>query len=197
MKILRVNAFTLYELLITVIIVGIVLAFGIPNLSEFMKNSRLTSVANDLLSTFHLARSEAARSKTNLTICASANSMSTTANCSGTFNDGWIIFTDMNGDLSRGGDGENILRAHPGAPEGITITTNAGANYFAFADTGLGRGNVGGAPSMQTVMICDGRGVEVAAGGRATARRLIATAIGRATIISDYQMILASGGACP
>ena len=197
MNVARVNGFTLYELLITVIIIGIVLAYGIPNLSEFTKNSRLTSVANDLLSTFHLGRSEAARSKTNITICASTNAMSAAANCSGTFNDGWIVFIDINGDLSRGGDGENVLRAHPGAPEGVTITTNGGANYFAFAGTGLGRGNVGGSPSMQTAMICDGRGIETAPGGRATARRLIATAIGRATIISDHQMILASGGACP
>ena len=46
-------------------------------------------------------------------------------------------------------------------------------------------------------MICDGRGVDDAPGGRATARRLVTTAIGRATIISDKAQILAAGGACP
>ena len=49
----------------------------------------------------------------------------------------------------------------------------------------------------QTVMICDSRGIDTAPGGRATARRLVVTAIGRATVISDKAQILAAGGACP
>ena len=50
---------------------------------------------------------------------------------------------------------------------------------------------------MATAMICDGRGIDDAPGGRATARRLVATPIGRATIISDKTMILNAGGTCP
>lgn len=191
------GGFTLYELMITMVVIGIVLSLGIPNLSEFTRNSRLASTSNDLLASFQLARSEAARSKTNITICASANSLDAAAACGGTFNGGWIIFVDTNGDLIRAGAGENVLRALPPVPTGVNVTTNGGANYFAFAGTGLGRGNVGGAPALQTAMICDDRGIEIAPGGRATARRLVATAIGRATIISDHQMILDAGGVCP
>ncbi len=187
--------FTIYELMITMLIIGVILSIGIPNLSEFTQNSRLTSTANDLHSSFQLARSEAARSKSNITICASTNSLDPAAACGGTFNDGWIIFLDTNGDLIRGG-GENILRAHPAVASGVTVTTNGNANYFAFAGTGLGRGDVNG-PSLSTAMICDSRGIDDAPGGRATARRLVATPIGRATIISDKAMILGAGGACP
>jgi len=193
----RHSGFTLYELLITLTLIGIVLTFGIPNFAEFTQNSRLTSTSNDLLGSFQLARSEAARSKSNITICASNNSLAAAANCGGTFNDGWIIFIDADGDLNRAGAGENVLRAFPAAPAGVTVTTNGGATYFAFAGTGLGRGDVGGVPSVQTAMICDDRGLQVGPGGRATARRLVATAIGRATIISDLAMIQAAGGACP
>ena len=193
----RQSGFTLYELLITVLVIGVILTIGVPNMSEFTQNSRLTSASNDLLSSFQLARSEAARSKSNITICASNNSLDANANCGGTWNDGWIIFLDLNGDLNRGGAGENILRAHPEPPSGVTITPDNGATYFAFAGTGLGRGNVGGAPALATVMVCDDRGIDTAPGGRATARRLVATAIGRATIISDKAQILAAGGACP
>jgi len=193
----RQRGFTLYELLITMLVIGVVLAIGVPNLSEFTQNSRLTSTSNDLLASFQQARSEAARSKTNITICASANSLDPAANCGGTFNDGWIIFIDIDGDLNRSGAGENLIHGFPPAPAGVTITTNGGANYFSFAGTGLGRGNVGGAPALQTAMICDDRGLDVAPGGRATARRLVATAIGRATIISDLATITASGDTCP
>jgi type IV fimbrial biogenesis protein FimT len=196
MKLKHQSGFTIYELMITMLIVGIVLTLGIPNLSEFTQNSRLTSTSNDLHSSFQLGRSEAARSKTNITICASANSLDPAATCGGTFNDGWIIFIDPNGDLVRD-VGENILRAHPPVATGVTVTTNGGANYFSFAGTGLGRGDVGGNPSLSTAMICDARGIDDAPGGRATARRMVATPIGRATIISDKAMILAAGGVCP
>ena len=179
------------------LVVGVILTLGIPNMAEFTQNSRLASASNDLLSSFQLARSEAARSKSNITICASANALDAAANCGGTLNDGWIIFVDLDGDLNRAGAGENILRAHPAPPSGVTVTPENGATYFAFAGTGLGRGNVGGVPALQTVMICDSRGIDTAPGGRATARRLVVTAIGRATVISDKAQILAAGGACP
>lgn len=197
MDVQRQNGFTLYELLITVLVVAVIITLGIPNMAEFTQNSRLTSTSNDLLSSFQLARSEAARSRGNITICASNNSMAADANCSGTFNDGWIIFVDTDGNLNRAGPYENVLRSHPAPPSGVTITPENGATYFAFAGTGLGRGNVDGAPAIQTVMICDARGIDTAPGGRATARRLVATAIGRATVISDKNQIVDAGGTCP
>ena len=57
------NGFTLYELLVTMLIVGVVLSLGIPNLTAFTANSRVTTTSNDLLGSLTLARSEAARAK--------------------------------------------------------------------------------------------------------------------------------------
>lgn len=193
----RYDGYTLYELLITVLIVGTVLTFGIPNFAEFTQNSKLSGTSNDLLSSFQVARSEAARSKSNITICSSATPMAANADCGGDFNDGWIVFVDLDGDLSRSGSGENIVRAYPPVANGVNIVTNGDTNYFSFAGTGLGRGDVGLTPALATAMICDGRGIDVAAGGRATARRLVATGIGRATILTDHQTILDAGGTCP
>lgn len=190
------SGFTLYELLITMLVVGIVLTVGIPSFSDFTRSSRITGTANDLHASFHLGRSEAARSKSNVTICASANSMDAAASCGGTFDDGWIIFVDLNGDIQRAGAGENVLRRHPPVPDAIDIVTNAGANYFGFAPTGLGRGDVGGVPAVQTARICDGRGNVVAAGGNSAARFLVVTPIGRANVLRDVAQIAAAGG-CP
>jgi len=191
------RGFTLYELLITMLVVGIVLTIGIPSFGDFTRNSRITGTANDLHSSFQLARSEAARSTSPVTICASANPLGA-ALCDGvTFDQGWIIFVDLNGDIQRAGAGENVLRAHPPVDVAINIVPNAGATYFGFAATGLGRGDVNFNPSLQTAMICDQRGLDTAPGGRATARRLVTTPIGRATVISDYQMIVNAGGTCP
>ncbi len=190
------SGFTLYELLITMLVIGIVLTVGIPSFSDFTRNSRITSTANDLHSSCYLGRSEAARSKSNITICASANSMAAAAACGGTFDDGWIIFVDLNGDIQRAGAGENVLRRHPAIDDAIDIVTNAGANYFSFAPTGLGRGDIGGVPAFQTARICDERGNVVAAGGNSAARILVVTPIGRATVLRDVAQITAAGG-CP
>lgn len=193
--------FTLYELLITLLIVGVVLSYGIPNLSEFTANSRMTSTANDLHASFHLARSEAARAKTNITICASANSMDAGANCGGTWDQGYIIFIDDDGDLNRGGGTETVLRAHGPIAEGITLAVAADATYFGYASTGLGRGDVGGNPAITQVVMCDKRGNITAAGGNSAARLFVATPLGRATILRDKALIgtaLANmGKACP
>lgn len=190
------RGFTLYELLITMLVIGIVLTVGIPNFSQFTQNSRITSTANDLHSSFHLGRSEAARSKAPVTICASADPLGA-ALCDGVlFDEGWIIFIDLDGDLERAGAGENVLRAHPPIDVAINISVNGGANYFGFAPTGLGRGDVGGQPSLQTAVICDGRGNIVAAGGMSAARILIVTPIGRAMVLRDVDQIAGAGG-CP
>jgi len=190
------NGFTLYELLVTLLIVGVVLTIGVPNMSEFTANSRMATTANDLHASFMMARSEAARSKSNITICASADSLAPAATCNGTFDDGWIVFVDLDGDLQRAGAGENVLRRMPAIDPKINININNNATYFSFAPTGLGRGNVGGVPSFQTAVLCDGRGNQVAAGGNSSARYLVVTPIGRATVVRDAAVIASKGG-CP
>ncbi len=190
----NLSGFTLYELLITIVIIGIVLTFGIPNFGVFTQNSRIASTANDMHSSFYLGRSEAARSKSNITICASNNSMGAATCTGGTFDDGWIIFVDLNGDIQRAGVDENVLRRHPPIDDAIDISMNPGATFFSFAPTGLGRGNQSGFTAIQTAVICDGRGNVVAAGGNSAARYLVVTPIGRATVLRDVDQITAAGG---
>lgn len=191
------NGFTLYELLVTMLIVGVVLTFGIPNLTAFSANSRVTATANDLLAALQLARSEAARARTNITVCASDDSMTAAPTCNGTFDDGWIIFVDLNGDIARAGAGENVLKAYPAIDAELDIVTNAGATYFSFAGTGLGRGDVGVLPSLQAARFCDDRGNVVVVGANSSAARvLVITPIGRGTVLRDVAQIAAQGG-CP
>jgi type IV fimbrial biogenesis protein FimT len=186
----RIQAgFTLYELLITVLIVGVVLALGVPNMQAFTRNSRITGTANDIHAAFHLARSESSRAKTNITVCASNNSMTAGANCGGTWDQGFIVFVDENGDIDRSGAAETGLRAHPAAAEGVSLAVADDATYFSFASTGLGRPNVGGLPSVSQIVICDARGNQTAAGGRSAARLFVATPLGRATIFRDVPLV--------
>ncbi len=195
------NGFTLYELMITVLIVGVVLALGIPNMREYSQNSRMTSTANDFHSAFHLARSESSRAKTNVTICASANSMTGTPTCGGTWDQGYIVFVDTDGNLQTGGVNEAILLTHPVIADGVAMVVENSATYFSFAATGRGRQNVNGLTALSRVLMCDERGHQIAAGGRSTTRMFVATPLGRATIQSEKDMITAAmtdmGAVCP
>ena len=195
------GGFTLYELMVTVAIVGVVLAFGVPNMRQFNQNAKMTSTANDLHSAFHMARGEASRAKQNITICASSNSMTASADCGGTWDQGFIVFLDIDGNLARSAATEALLRANPAAADGITHVVANDATYFMFAATGLGRPDVGGNTAVSQIVFCDERGNANGPSGDSTARLLVATPRGRATILREKGMVTAAlssmSKACP
>lgn len=197
MKNCRQQGFTLYELLITLVVVSIVLSFGIPNLRSFTQNSRMTSAANDLLGTFQTARSEAARSKQNVSICASTNSMAATPACGGEFEDGWILFVDPNGDAQFNA-GDVVLRGYPAMGDGIDVTAAGQGHYFSYGPNGLGRGQVTGQtlPPTTAAVLCDERGNVQASGNVSAARVLRVLPIGRATVLRTVVQVNDQGG-CP
>lgn len=195
------SGFTLYELLITLLVIGVMLSLGAPNLQTITRNNRVVTIANDLHASFLLARSEAARSRTNVTICGSLDPMSATAACDGTFEDGWIVFSDVDGNTERAAT-EGIIRAFPAVDDTIGISANGNADYFSFASTGIGRGDVAGAgTALVSAAICDSRGNQQAAGTDSTARVVVASPTGRAVVVKAYSQITTQIGnnslACP
>lgn len=195
------TGFTLYELLITVLVVGAILTLGIPNMTEFTRNGRITTSANDFHAAFHLARSEAARARANVTICASNNSMDDAADCGGTWDRGMIVFMDIDGSLTRNGVNETVLRRHPAINSNLTLAVANDATYFSFGPGGLGRGNVGGADALTQVIVCDDRGTEETTANSSAARLFVATPLGRATVVRDFDTVedalVTMGKACP
>ena len=193
------TGFTLYELMITLMVVAIILSFGIPNLRNFTLNSRITGTANDLHAAFMMARTEAAHAKTNVTICASADPMGA-ANCGGTWDQGYVVFIDDDADRARD-PGEAILRSQPPLDTGVMLRVANGATYFMYAPTGLGRLDTGGNPALSQVVICDDRGNSNGPSGGSTARLFLSTPLGRATIVRDRALIgnalTAMGATCP
>ena len=187
------TGFTLYELLTTMLIVGVVLAIGVPNMQSFRQNSRMTAVANDLHSSFHLARSEAARAKTNITICATADSTIVVPVCGGELEAGWVVFEDRDGDIVVD-VGEPVLRRFPAVAGAIVVKTVGPDDYFSFASTGLGRGSILASPALATMVLCDDRGNIRGGGGRSTARVLVVTPLGRAAVLADEAQVAAKGG---
>ena len=117
------------------------------------------------------------------------NALTAGANCGGTWDQGYIVFLDDDGDLNRAGARESVLRAHGEIAEGVSLAVANDATFFSYASTGMGRGDVGGNFAMSQVVMCDQRGNITAAGGNSASRLFVSTPLGRATILRYMGMI--------
>lgn len=105
------HGFTLVELVLTVVIIGVVVAFGIPSFQSFMQQSRVKSGAQSLFSALVYARSEAL--KRNEPVYVYPNG--------GNWSDGWAITPEKdNKDCLS--DATNCLRIQQGLPN-VSLTT--------------------------------------------------------------------------
>ncbi len=106
MKKSRVRGLTLIELMVTISVLVILIAVGVPSFESTLNSSRLSSSANELSGAVQLARAESIRRNRSVVLCRSE----TLAACaSGDVWSGWLVFVDTNGD---GGVsvGEEILK---------------------------------------------------------------------------------------
>jgi len=119
--------------------------------------------------------------------------MTANPTCGGELEAGWIVFADLDGDIVVDA-GESILRQFPAIDARIVINTVGPDDYFSYAATGLGRGNVNGTPPLATMVLCDDRGNIRGGGGKSTARVLVVTPLGRATVLADEGQVTFHGG---
>lgn len=85
--------FTLIELMVTVAVMGIILAWGIPSFRSLLQNTRVTSQANEFITSVNQARTEALKRQSTVSVIAAAGGTATNE-----FGNGWSIFVDTDGD---------------------------------------------------------------------------------------------------
>jgi type IV fimbrial biogenesis protein FimT len=120
----RENGFTLVELLITIVVVSILLAAGVPSFMQMIKNNRLTAQANSLVAAVQVTRNEAVKRGTNIVICAKKPD-DVACSDDNNWTNGWIVFSDLDqgGDLD--GDGICTTADDHLKKECVLRTTNA------------------------------------------------------------------------
>ena len=194
------TGFTLIELMFTIVVMAVLLGLSVPNFRDFLRNSRLTTAANDLLADLNVARTESIKRRQIVTMCGTDAPEAATPNCVAANSNGfgaWIVFVDEDGDgvVANAAD---VLRRHEALPSGVNSRSNGG--FVSYADTGFLR-PIGSDASATRFFFCDVRGNTTTAGGISAARALALLPTGRAGInrrVSDIAADLSTASiSCP
>jgi len=198
----RNRGFTLLELMVVIVLAAILFGVGIPSFTNFIRNARMTSAANDLIAAVHMTRAEAVKRRDVAVACSSANPMAASPACSqGT---GWFVWADLNANLVADA-GEPVLNQHDVLPPTMrtiprdangAVIPNTSWWYVAYADNGLAvpLATAGSGTALRRLIICDSRGNEPSFGGVSAARMITVTAVGRPSVSRDRAEIQAQGG---
>jgi len=145
----KYNGFTLLELMITLAIAAILATMAAPSFSNVIKNNRMATQYNELLTSLSIARSEAIKRGSPLIVCKS-NDTSTPA-CGGNWHDGWLVFVDANNNgVFESGSSDELVRVHSKLSGNNTLHYNK--DKVKYSANGLALGFNG------TFTFCDDRG---------------------------------------
>ncbi len=178
------KGFTLLELMVVLAIAGVLAAIAIPAMGNFMRNSRITAAANDVMAGFHFARSEAIKRRTPVTLCTSANSLAANPTCAPTdLLTGWVAFVDTN-QSGQVDAGEQLLMQHE--PINALITAQSSVDPFAvtYLLNGLALN-----PNAAQLVLCDERGNTPSGGELSAARGILVSVTGRAGVTRNLDEI--------
>ncbi len=123
------KGFTLVELLITIAIASMVATIGMPSFTQTIRNSRLTTNANELVTSLSFARSEAVKRNQTITIRRAGTE----------WESGWTVFVDLDGDgngIPEGDTTDTVLRVYAGLPDNYTLRST-GINRVTFQASGI------------------------------------------------------------
>ena len=116
------RGFTLYELLITMMLVAILVSIGLPSFSDTLARSRQVTEINALFHAIHLARKESIRRRQIVTLCPSADGRS--CGHRDDWSAGWLLFNNADQDSPPQVDpGEFVIRSHR-VNESFRVTAN-------------------------------------------------------------------------
>ncbi|MES2673270.1 MAG: GspH/FimT family pseudopilin [Pseudomonadota bacterium] len=131
------NGFTLIELMVTLAVLAIVIAVGIPSFSRQINNNRSLTLGNDLVAALNFARLEAVKRGKRVSICPSTDGA--TCLTSADWAKGWMVFED--GATSDGAalDIKTPLKqwSDMNAKAVISATASAAIDYVRFTGIGM------------------------------------------------------------
>lgn len=171
------TGFTLIELLLALLIASILLTIGMPAMQTFVQNGRITLVTNELVAAINVARSNAIKEAAFACVCPSDDVNAATPACaaSGSWEMGWIAFTDNTGNCIDASSGV-LLKVWDGSelePGQMAVRNSdpsiTAQNFIRFNSRGATQ-LANGQSQRGVFSICDPRGVTTDAQGNSVAR---------------------------
>ena len=142
------EGFTALELIVTMAIITVLLTMGVPAFENYGWNLRMKTAMDQLQTDLNLARGTAISQNSQTVICPANDGN----DCSeqSVWQDGWIVFTDLNGDRHRQ-DSEPLHR-HAGTVAMLNINSSRSRSFLRFYPNGSAPG------SNISILFCDKRG---------------------------------------
>ena len=151
MTIHRSPGFTLIELLAVMAVVAITLSVATPSMRYLLYKSELRAQLSRLLASVNLVRSEAVARNTPVSMCPSLSPAAALPVCSGSYQDGWIVYSNPNRDAVVDPATDEIVAVFEGLPEGYSLTNRAASKVAKELITYFSDGSSRGS---RTLMIC-------------------------------------------
>lgn len=174
------KGFTLLELMLTLAVAVILITVAVPAFKDAIMSNRRDTQVSDFILSLSLARSEAIKRAQQVTLCKSSNGSTCSTNDSVNWENGWIVFVDLNanGTYSTTSPVEIILSVHGTLPGDLKLRDPSAdsnfADWIAYQPSGVSKGKV---RSNGTFVICDSR-------GKAYGRKIVIGSTGRASSAS-------------
>jgi len=163
------RAFTLLEVLTTVLIIGVLLSLAVPSFAKSLARSRQSAEINALFHAFYLARKESIRRRALVSLCPTNDQRSCAPGRD--WSDGWLMFENTaRSDPPVMAPGAPLILAHTSTRE-LRIT----ANRRGFTSRGIHKRATNG-----TLVFCDPK-------GRIAPRALVVSYTGRPRIADRRQ----------
>jgi type IV fimbrial biogenesis protein FimT len=95
------RGFNLIELMVTLTVLGVLVAMGLPEFTKFIRDMKLGGMASDLRADVQYARSESIRRNARVLVCPRASATATTCAttvAATTWANGWLVCYDLDAD---------------------------------------------------------------------------------------------------
>lgn len=126
---------SMVETIIALGIVGIMTSISLPSLNEYINANQADADANNLLNSLLLARSEAVKRNTMITLCKIDPDSPTVCDNSKGWQSGWIGFVDADSDGVRD-MGETIFDTFTGMGRTSTVVSDDYADSISYLPSG-------------------------------------------------------------